>query len=145
MRKHNIDGAWLQRFHPQAGAETEWVLRNVSQAAAEEGLVWGVEYDVSGMADATVAAKLQADWEWLTNQFDILNDPRYIHEDGKPVVFIWGLAVPDRDFTTASANAVVDYFQAQGVHVLGGLPPTGARSTPPGRPTWRNTTASSSG
>jgi autotransporter-associated beta strand protein len=122
MRKHNVDGAWLQRFHPQAGGETEWPLYNVSKAAAEEGLAWGVEYDVSGMADATVAAKLQSDWEWLTTQFDILNDPRYIHEDGKPVVFIWGLAVPDRKFTPASANAVVDYFKAQGVYVLGGLP-----------------------
>jgi autotransporter-associated beta strand protein len=122
MRRHNIDGAWLQRFHPKAGAQSEWPLRNVSQAAAEEGLVWGVEYDVSGMADATVAANLQADWEWLTTQFDILNDPRYIHEDGKPVVFIWGLAVPDRNFTPASADAVVDWFQARGAHVLGGLP-----------------------
>jgi autotransporter-associated beta strand protein len=122
MRKHNIDGAWLQRFHPKAGAESEWVLRNVSQAAAEEGLIWGVEYDVSGMADSTVAAKLQADWEWLTTQFDLLNDPRYVRENGKPVVFIWGLAVPDRDFTTASANAAVDYFQAQGAYVIGGLP-----------------------
>ena len=122
MRKHNVDGAWLQRFHPKAGAESEWVLRHVSQAAAEEGLVWGVEYDVSGMADATVAEKLQADWEWLTTQFDLLNDPRYIQENGKPVVFIWGLAVPDRNFTTASANAVVDYFKAQGAHVLGGVP-----------------------
>jgi autotransporter-associated beta strand protein len=122
MRKHNIDGAWLQRFHPKAGTQTEWPLRNVSQAAAEEGLVWGVEYDVSGMADATVAANLQADWEWLTTRFDLLNDPRYIHEDGKPVVFIWGLAVPDRNFTTSSADAVVDYFHAQGVHLLGGLP-----------------------
>jgi hypothetical protein len=109
-------------FIRRRNAETEWPLRNVSQAAAEEGLVWGVEYDVSGMADATVAANLQADWEWLTTRSTFLNDPRYIHEDGKPVVFIWGLAVPDRNFTTASANAVVDYFQAQGVHVLGGLP-----------------------
>lgn len=122
MRKHNVDGAWVQRFHPQAGADSEWVLRNVSKAAAEEGLVWGVEYDVSGMADATVAAKLQADWEWLTTQFDILNDPRYIHEDGKPVVFIWGFPFPDRNFTPASADAAVIYFKAQGVHVIGGIP-----------------------
>ncbi len=122
MRKHNIDGAWLQRFNPTAGAESEWVLRNVSQAAAEEGLIWGVEYDVSGMADATVVAKLQADWVWLTTQFDLLNDPRYVRENGKPVVFIWGLAVPDRNFTSASANAAVDYFQAQGAYVIGGLP-----------------------
>jgi autotransporter-associated beta strand protein len=122
MRKHNIDGAWLQRFNPDAGSKPEWVLRNVSQAAAEEGRIWGVEYDVSSLQDATVAAKLQADWEWLTTQFDILNDPRYVHEDGKPVVFIWGLAVPDRGFSVASANAVVDYFKGQGVHVIGGLP-----------------------
>jgi hypothetical protein len=122
MRKHNMDGAFVQRFHPQAGGEAEWVLRNVSQAAAEEGLIWAVEYDVSGMADATVAARLQADWEWLTTQFDLLNDPRYAHERGKPVVFIWGLAVPDRNFTTPNANAAVDYFKAQGAYVIGGLP-----------------------
>ncbi len=122
MRKHNLDGLWLQRFHPQAGASSEWPLRHVSQAAAEEGLVWGLMYDVSGMDDTTVAEKLQADWEWQVEQFDILNDPRYIHEGGQPVVFIWGLAVPNRNFTPASADAVVDYFKGQGLHVLGGLP-----------------------
>jgi hypothetical protein len=48
MRKHNIDGAWVQRFRMTAGTQPEFVLRNVSQAAAEEGRIWGVEYDVSG-------------------------------------------------------------------------------------------------
>jgi len=43
MRKHNIDGAWLQRFNWGAGTQPEWVLRNVSQAAAAEGRVWGLE------------------------------------------------------------------------------------------------------
>jgi autotransporter-associated beta strand protein len=122
MRKHNIDGAFVQRFHPQAGAQPEWVLRHVSQAAAEEGRIWAVEYDVSGMADATVAAKLQADWEWLTTGFDLLNDPRYAREGGKPVVFIWGFPFADRNFTPASATAAVDYFIAQGAYVIGGIP-----------------------
>lgn len=122
MRKHNMDGAFLQRFHPKAGAESEWVLRNVSQAAAEEGLIWAVEYDVSGMADATVAAKLQTDWEWLTTQFDLLNDPRYVRENGKPVVFIWGFPFASRNFTFPSANTAVDYFKAQGAYVIGGIP-----------------------
>ena len=103
-------------------SEADLVLRNVSQAAAEEGRVWGVEYDVSGKADSAVLGMLQADWQWLTSQFDILNDPRYVHEGGKPVVFIWGLPVPDRNFTTATANAVVDWFQGQGCHVIGGIP-----------------------
>ncbi|MGL5017953.1 MAG: hypothetical protein ACRDBP_07460, partial [Luteolibacter sp.] len=122
MRKHNIDGAWLQRFSPNAGTKPEWVMHNVSRAAAEEGRIWGVEYDVSSLEDATVLAKLQADWVWLTTQFDILNDPRYVREGGKPVVFIWGLSVPDRGFTPATSDAVVDWFKAQGCHVLGGIP-----------------------
>ncbi|MCU0779397.1 MAG: glycoside hydrolase family 71/99-like protein, partial [Akkermansiaceae bacterium] len=122
MRKHNIDGAWLQRFRMHAGSEADFVLRNVSQAAAEEGRVWGVEYDVSGKSDSAVLGLLQADWLWLTSQFDILNDPRYVRQGGKPVVFIWGLPVPDRNFTPATADAVVDWFQAQGCHVIGGIP-----------------------
>jgi autotransporter-associated beta strand protein len=122
MRKHNIDGAWLQRFRMHAGSEADFVLRNISQAAAEEGRIWGVEYDVSGKSDSAVLGLLQADWQWLTSQFDILNDPRYVREDGKPVVFIWGLPVPDRNFTPATADAVVDWFQAQGCHVIGGIP-----------------------
>ncbi len=122
MRKHNIDGAWLQRFRMHAGSEADFVLRNVSQAAAEEGRVWGVEYDVSGKSDSAVLGLLQADWQWLTGQFDVVNDPRYVREGGKPVVFIWGLSVPDRGFTPATADAVVDWFQAQGCHVIGGIP-----------------------
>ncbi|WP_424317047.1 autotransporter-associated beta strand repeat-containing protein [Haloferula sp.] len=122
MRKHNIDGAWLQRFRMHAGSETDFVLHNISRAAAEEGRVWGVEYDVSGKSDSAVLGLLQADWLWLTSQFDILNDPRYVREDGKPVVFIWGLPVPDRNFTPATADAVVDWFQDQGCHVIGGIP-----------------------
>ncbi|RYD71027.1 MAG: hypothetical protein EOP84_25635, partial [Verrucomicrobiaceae bacterium] len=110
MRKHNIDGAFVQRFHPQAGAAPEWVLRNISQAAAEEGITWAIEYDVSGMDDATVVQDLQADWNWLVNEFDILNDPLYAHENGKPVVFIWGLPFADRGFTTTHANEAVDWF-----------------------------------
>lgn len=122
MRKHNIDGAFVQRFGPQAGAQPEWVLRNISQAAAEEGITWAIEYDVSGMANATVAAKLQADWEWLTTQFGLLDDPRYAHENGRPVVFIWGFPFADRGFTTPNANAAVDYFLNQGAYVIGGIP-----------------------
>ncbi len=122
MRKHNIDGAFVQRFHPRAGAVPEWVLRNVSQAAAEQGLIWAVEYDVSGMSDSTVVAQLQADWQWLTTQFGILQDPRYAREGGRPVVFIWGFPFTDRGFTSANANAAVDYFKGQGAYVIGGIP-----------------------
>jgi autotransporter-associated beta strand protein len=122
MRKHNIDGAWLQRFNWGAGTQPEWVIRNVSQAAAAEGRVWGLEYDVSGKSSATVFAEIQADLQWLTTEFDIFNDPRYVREDGKPVIFIWGLPFPDRNITVEAADSVVDWLKTQNLHVIGGIP-----------------------
>jgi autotransporter-associated beta strand protein len=122
MRKHNIDGAWLQRFNWGAGTQPEWVIRNVSQAAAAEGRVWGLEYDVSGKSSATVFAEIQADLQWLTTEFDIFNDPRYVREDGKPAIFIWGLPFPDRNITVEAADSVVDWLKAQNLHVIGGIP-----------------------
>ena len=126
MRKHNIDGAWLQRFKWEAGTEPEWVLRNVSQAAAEEGRVWGLEYDVSGKNSATLVTELQADLQWLTTQFDIFNDPRYVRENGKPAIFIWGLPFPDRNISVQVADAAVDWLKAQNLYVIGGIPNTWA-------------------
>ncbi|MEY5019569.1 MAG: hypothetical protein RLZ22_657 [Verrucomicrobiota bacterium] len=124
MRKHNIDGAWLQRFRWKAGTEQEWVLRNVSQAAAEEGRIWGLEYDVSGKSSATVVAELQTDLQWLMTQFDIFNDPRYVREDGKPVIFIWGFPFTDRNITVQAADEAIDWLKSLNLHVIGGIPNT---------------------
>ncbi|MGI8601520.1 MAG: PA14 domain-containing protein [Verrucomicrobiales bacterium] len=122
MRKHNIDGAFVQRFGPNAGAKPEWVLRHVSESAAREGLIWAIEYDVSGMADATVVADLRRDWQWLVSTFRVLEDPRYARHAGKPVVAIWGFPFADRNFTAPNANAAVDYFLSQNVYLIGGIP-----------------------
>jgi len=50
MRQYNIDGVYLQRFftNSTAGAEPEWVLAQVREAAHLHGRVWAIEYDISG-------------------------------------------------------------------------------------------------
>ncbi|NDV61586.1 hypothetical protein G0Q06_03905 [Puniceicoccales bacterium CK1056] len=127
MREYNIDGVYLQRFVSRTnsgfyGAE-EFVLHNVREAARLEGRVWALEYDISSLdTDPDPLLVMQNDWNWLVNEAGILDDPRYLHEDGKPVLFIWGFSTNGRDFTVAQANEIVDWFAAQNLYLIGGVP-----------------------
>lgn len=130
MRGHDIDGAFLQRFvndhFHSIGGGPEWVLANVRAAANREGRIWAIEYDVSGYSDKKLLETITRDWKWLIDGFDLLADPNYAREGGKPVVFLWGLSFPDRHFSPETANAVVDFFKNDpkygGNFVIGGIP-----------------------
>lgn len=130
MRENNIDGAFLQRFVSNdfcsMSGKPEWVLANVRAAANQQGRIWAVEYDVSGYPDAKILDTLRKDWAWMVDTFQIGKDSNYARVDGKLVVFIWGLAFPDRNFTQPTANAVVDFFKSDpkygGNYVMGGIP-----------------------
>ena len=129
MRKYNIDGAFLQRFlgaNQNPATSEHWVLNNVRSAANQEGRIWAIEYDVSGLADSNVLSTLSADWQWLCDTFKIRQDPRYAYEGGKPVVFIWGLPFSDRGFSVSVADQVLNYFKTDPTYgnnyVIGGIP-----------------------
>lgn len=130
MRENNIDGAFLQRFvndnFNSISGRPEWVLANVRAAANREGRIWAIEYDVSGYPDDKLLETLKTDWKWFVDKFRLLDDPNYAREDGKPVVFIWGMPFPNRNFKPETANAVVDFFRNDptygGNHVIGGIP-----------------------
>jgi len=129
MRKYNIDGAFLQRFlsaNQNPATSQHWVLNNVREAANQEGRIWAIEYDVSGLSDANVLSTLSTDWQWLCDHFNLRQDPRYAHEGGKPVVFIWGLPFADRGFSVGVADQVVNYFKTDPTYgnnyVIGGIP-----------------------
>ena len=126
MRKHNIDGVYLQRFVTRGNSgyygASEFVLNNVRQAANQEGRVWAIEYDVSSLDTDTNAFEVMTnDWNYLVNQCGITNDPRYLLENGKPVLFIWGFSVPDRNFTVTQANQIVNWFTNQNLYLIAGV------------------------
>lgn len=127
MRQHDIDGAYLQRFvsRTSSGAygAPEFVLHNVRRAANLEGRVWAIEYDVSSLQhDDDPFEVITTDWNWLVDEVRILDDPRYLHENGKPVLFIWGFSVPGReDLDLGEANAIVDWFKARNLHLIAGV------------------------
>jgi hypothetical protein len=138
MRKHNIDGAYLQRFVTRGNSghygAPEFVLANVRAAANQEGRVWAIEYDVSSLdSDPNPLEVMTNDWQFLVNQCHLLDDPRYLRENGKPVLFIWGFSVTDRNFTVAQADEIVSWFTNQNLYLIGGVNSTWENNT-----TWTN-------
>jgi hypothetical protein len=130
MRKHAIDGAFLQRFSVEGSGgvngQEEWVLERVREAAHREGRIWAIEYDVTWVGDDKALEVLEADWKWLVDVFGIKSDSRYAREGGRPVVAIWGLPFPHVGISKATADAVVGFFHDDpvygGNYVLGGIP-----------------------
>jgi hypothetical protein len=127
MRTHDIDGAYLQRFVSRNSSgyygAPEFVLANVRAAANQEGRVWAIEYDVSSLTgEANPLEVITNDWNFLVNDCNILSDPRYVYEDGKPVLFIWGFSVPGREgLTLAEADAILDWFGTQNLYLIAGV------------------------
>lgn len=125
MRKHNIDGAYLQRFVSRyssgAYGASEFVLNNVREAANKEGRVWAIEYDISSLDQDDPFGVITNDWNFLVDEVGILEDPRYIHEGSQPVLFIWGFSVEGRPFNVTQANQIIDWFSAQGLYLIGGV------------------------
>jgi hypothetical protein len=115
MKENNIDGAFVQRFagsHSRAiNGFPDWVLGNVRAAANQEGRLWAIEYDASGIADADLLPILQKDWIWLVDQVGITKDPNYARVNGKPVVFVWGPGIASRKFSPEMTAKVIDFFK----------------------------------
>ena len=131
MRQYGIDGAFVQRFVSHTylhalGGEPEWVLGNVRAAANRQGRLWAVEYDVSGCPDGELLVDIKKDWAWLVDEFGLRQDGSYAREGTRPVVFVWGMAVPDRRINPQTADAVVDFLKNDpsygGNYVVEGVP-----------------------
>lgn len=131
MEQYGIDGVFLQRFVSELGDPRffdirNMVLDNVRASAAAHGRVFALEYDTSGTSPSTMYDKITADWEYLVDDENLLDDPRYLHQNGKPVVIIWGLGFEGRGHTPAMAQAIIDYFKSDpdygGNFVIGGVP-----------------------
>lgn len=97
MRDYGIDGAWLQHFVidlPGAPAENRYpsrrrVLQYVADAAQKTGRTWALTYDLSGVQSDRVFDLVTTNWKALVDE-RIIGHGRYLHEQGLPVVQIWG-------------------------------------------------------
>ena len=133
MRDYNIYGVHLQRFlsetsDPRFFSVRNNVLQNVMTAANEYDRHFSVMYDLSGVADnGQLYNRLINDWEYLVDNYDILNASGYVKEDGRPVIAIWGIGFNGRGLNPATFEAIIDYFHNSAdpkyrAYVMGGVP-----------------------
>jgi len=124
MRQYGLDGAALQRFatallNPSLLQARDLVLAHVRRAAEQEGRVFFVMYDLTGLAPADLAVVAQ-DWARLERE-GLTASPAYLRHRGHPLVAVWGLGFAGRPLTPHDAEALLDALGA-GVTVMGGVP-----------------------
>ncbi|KAH7908785.1 hypothetical protein BJ138DRAFT_1174013 [Hygrophoropsis aurantiaca] len=134
MARHGVDGAFLQRFAGQCDVErgNEGILRirdevgdRVKEAAEQEGRVFAIMYDVSGVAPDRIQQVLERDWVHLMREKSILDSPNYLREKDKPVVALWGFGFNDRNHDPSVVRAIVHFFRTVtpgGVYIIAGAP-----------------------
>ncbi len=129
MQHYGLDGVLVQRFVsdiPGDYASGDVVLKNIMAAALQYGRVFAIEYDISGANPATLLNTLQQDWNYLVNTLQVTSNPRYLYENGKPVVSVWGIGLNDSKHPPndiSSALQLIDWFRSTAqVTYIGGTP-----------------------
>lgn len=124
MTQYGIDGVFLQRFLVNVGTPSfDRVLDRVQASATKTGRVFAICYDLSGTAPNQILDLLAQDWKRLVDDEKVTRNERYLHHDGKPVVFVWGF-YSDR-FSPGLAHRIIDFFQGAGPYqatLIGGCP-----------------------
>lgn len=116
MRDYGIDGVFLQRFvsgvgKPDVMSHYERVLSNVRAGAEQYGRAWGMMYDLSGTRSDQIQ-KVYDDWKLLVDRDHITRDKQYIHQNGKPIVVLWGLGFADgRDPLLDAGPKLIDWLK----------------------------------
>ena len=123
MQEYEIDGAALQRFMSQTPAANRRTVDSVAvrlaKAAEKYNRLFYIMWDMS----TTDESRLQSDWEHLVNDLKITQYSSYAHQDGKPVVCIWGFGFDHRGNNTAAAVRMINWLKNdKGCYVIGGIP-----------------------
>lgn len=115
METYGIDGVGLARFISPGNLSHNKELYRISgyvrEAANRTGRVFYIFYDISGCDTTQVVNILKDDWEYLVDEMNITDDERYLHENGIPVVGVFGFY--SERFSAKLAGEVLDVFQTE--------------------------------
>ncbi|MEM0967464.1 MAG: glycoside hydrolase family 71/99-like protein [Verrucomicrobiota bacterium] len=122
MKEYGIDGVFLQRFAHDVleGGHHQWellqpsnnkILEYVQEGARAHDRSFAIMYDLTGVRHGEMPMVMD-DWRGIVDRLDILNDPNYLHEDGKPLVAIWGVGFSDgRKYTLDEVQTLIDFLK----------------------------------
>jgi hypothetical protein len=112
----------VQRFLVNLGDRSfDQVLNHVRASATKTGRVYAVCYDLTNAPNDRLYDLVVQDWKRLVDEQKVTQDKSYLHDGGKPVLFVWGF-FSDR-FGAALAHRIIDFFKQDGrygVALIGG-------------------------
>lgn len=123
MQQYGIDGIALQRFlgptrNVVFKTNMDSIVMRVRRSAEKYQRIFYIMYDMS--ADDT--AFFKADWLHIENDLRPQQSPYYAHQNGKPVICIWGFGLNERSNQPANSLAIINWLKSKGYYVIGGVP-----------------------
>jgi hypothetical protein len=122
MEQNGCDTAALQRFDPNTaeGPTRNAITALVNTAAQAYDRKFYIMYDATGWTN--METEMPADW--TANMAKYASSSAYAHQNGKPVVGIWGFGFDDTQhpWSAAACQSVINFFEGQGCYVMGGVP-----------------------
>ncbi|HMI59268.1 MAG TPA: hypothetical protein VK518_00125 [Puia sp.] len=119
MQQNGIDCFALQRFgsYTNPGSVKNFhdaVDLKMMNAAQTFGRKFYIMYDCSA------TDPVEADWtNTIISTQHLTSSPAYAHQNGKPVVCLWGVGKSGRGATADWVNTI-NWFKSQGLYVIGG-------------------------
>lgn len=126
LQKYGIDGLALQRFlgpvlsSASIKANRDSVSVRLKRTSEKYGSLYYLMYDMS--PDNVEGFK--GDVLHMENDIKFMDSPNYAHQDGKPVICLWGIGFDHRDGPGYNTNSqtIIDWLHAKGYYVIGGVP-----------------------
>jgi glycoprotein endo-alpha-1,2-mannosidase len=123
MKKYHIDGVFVQRFVSNLKSEKSLnhnnvVLQSALKFSRRNRRAISVMYDLSGMK-AGDAAVIINDWKALVDNMKITsgrNRKAYLYHNNKPLVALWGVGFPGRQYGLNDAQTVIDFLKNDPVY-----------------------------
>ncbi len=137
MREYGIDGVFMQRFFhltrtAESRRESRVLLERALKASQQNGRAIAVMYDLSGLkATGEDCSSIIQDWKELVDELKLTSqgtNQTYLYHRGKPLVTIWGVGFPDRDYNIhkIGLEKLIDFLkndpQYGGCSVMLGVP-----------------------
>lgn len=127
MQQYGVDGVFMQRFfnvtrEGSGKKESAAILGNALEAASKYKRAIAVMYDLSGLkGKGEDCSSIIEDWKYLVDTLRVTRQSganTYLHENGKPVVCIWGIGFPDRpyDIRNIGLERLIDFLKNDPVY-----------------------------
>jgi hypothetical protein len=120
MKQYGIDGVALQRFLTTDNVfvmQKDTIALNMRMMAEKYQRIFYLMYDMKA-SDSTV---FKNDLQHVET-FNLSSSPYYAHQNGKPVICIWGFGLTSRPDLPNASLRLVQWLKGKGYYVIGGVP-----------------------